>query len=135
MKYTLAFALLFAPALASGVAAEDGHVSPSTLSALGLPALDLLSDAEGLQVRGQSAEAATRGTSLVAGLVFDPVSTSFLSGSDTDLAASTADGTKGIVVAQAHVSALDLTLAVGTGSSAFLGVLVGGAGGFSQASN
>ncbi len=135
MKFVLTLALLSTSVVSVAIAGESGEISRSTLSALGLGDMMTLSDAQGMQVRGMHANAATRGSSIAFGLVVDPVTSSFLSGTDTDLAASTTDGSGSISAAQGHAVGINLVLDVGTGTSAFMGTLVSGSGGISRAHN
>jgi len=58
--------------LASSVWADDGKVSNSTLAALGLGQMEIMSDTEGLQVRGMSSNAGAFGASLSAAQMADP---------------------------------------------------------------
>lgn len=57
-------ALLAAPALA-----EEGRVSNAKLKALGLNGMTVMSDAEGMQVRGMSSNASSGGASLIVGQI------------------------------------------------------------------
>ncbi|HEX5103140.1 MAG TPA: hypothetical protein VFV87_04985 [Pirellulaceae bacterium] len=72
--------------------AEDGHVSKATLRSLGLGGMQVMSDADGMQVRGLSSNAASGGSSLVAGqLAFNDASgTQFVIGSDFNTSRATA---------------------------------------------
>jgi hypothetical protein len=51
---------------------EDGAIPQATLSSLGLGDMDVVSDQEGLQVRGMSSNAGAGSMSIVGGLLFDP---------------------------------------------------------------
>jgi hypothetical protein len=77
--------------LAMGVAqvhAEDGRVSRSALSALGLGGMRVVSDADGMQVRGMSgwayADTFRSGRSLVVAQIVDPKTNSYMFASDTN---------------------------------------------------
>jgi len=75
----VAVCLMAAPAMA-------GEVSEGALSALGLGGMEVMSDAEGMQVRGMSSDAVVSGTSLAFGqLVADlPTGTNFVVLSDVN---------------------------------------------------
>ena len=123
-------------ATASSAFAGDGFVPKSTLNALGLGGMERLSDEAGLEVRGMSSNAKASGMSLVFGTLIDPHTGSFVSGSSVDFSKATAENA-GLnplsTAAQNHASSLGLSLNVITGTSSFSGVIVGGAGGSSQA--
>lgn len=56
---------LFVAFVAAPVLAEDGNVSQDTLKALGLGEPEVLSDAQGMEIRGMSSSAAAFGASLL----------------------------------------------------------------------
>ena len=138
MKYTL---LTTAAVLAMGIApamAEDGRVSQATLSALGLGQMEVLSDADGMQVRGMSSSAMTMGTSLVFGQLIDPATKSFVVASDINTAGATAENAgKGLPSSAQHVqgSGVALTLNVATLHSSISSNLSGISGGLGSASS
>ncbi len=73
MKKVLAVVAAFAVAFVAAPAfAADGHVSSSTLQALGLGNMQVATDAEGMEVRGMASFAVTGGVSAAAGLAFVP---------------------------------------------------------------
>lgn len=125
----VAVCLMAGPAMA-------GDVPQDALADLGLGGMEVISDAQGMQVRGKSSNAVVSGTSLIFGqLVADlPTGTNFVAGSDVNHyyssaenaglnASSTAQGSQG--------SGLILTLGpiVGTGGLLqFQGTLTGQAG-------
>ncbi|HEX5103138.1 MAG TPA: hypothetical protein VFV87_04975 [Pirellulaceae bacterium] len=93
MKQTSTFfaallALASVPALA-----DDGQISKTALRSLGLGGMQVLSDADGMQIRGLSSNAASGGTSMIAGqLVFNDANGSQLvTGSDLNTSRSTAE--------------------------------------------
>ena len=135
MKYTVTLAALSAMFLAGPAFAGDGHVPQSTLQSLGLGELQVISDAEGMTVRGMSSATAW-GTSIVSGLLLDPNTKSFVFGTDANKSGSTASGHSkfGVVASQENISGVELALAVETNTSSFTGLLIGGAGGSSFAS-
>ena len=53
MKYTLAIAALLVAAAGSNAFAEDGHVSQAQLAELGLPGMNVMSQAQSDEIRGQ----------------------------------------------------------------------------------
>ena len=64
MKNAVAvFAVLLAGAMPA--LAEDGRVSGTTLSALGLDGMEVVSDADGMEVRGMSSSATAKSWSRV----------------------------------------------------------------------
>lgn len=69
----LAVLAVAAPALAG-----DGQVSQSDLASVGLGQMSVMSDVQGMQVRGMSSNSQSTGLLLVSGLLFDPIT-----GSDT----------------------------------------------------
>ena len=134
MKYVFA-ALLTVSSFAAPAFAAD--VPQSTLAELGLAGIEIVSDAEGMQVRGMSANAMTMGTSLVSGLLIDPATKSFIFGTDANAAMASAENAGLQVLTQAthtQESAINLSLNVTTLTSTFIGTLVGGAGGSGFAS-
>jgi hypothetical protein len=130
MKYTL---LTTAALLAMGIApalAEDGHVSHQTLSAIGLGGMQVVSDTDGMQVRGMSSSAWSSGRSLLSAQLIDPATNSFVVGSDTNGAFSTAENAGLNSVSSAshsQASNLALNLAVATLGSAFNAATLNGA--------
>ena len=133
MRYAYFLAAVLACLLTASAYAGDGYVPQSTLAVLGLADMEVVSDIEGLQVRGMRGAATSLGRSLVVGLVIDPESSSFVFGSDTNSAGAYSETTFLNPVAEAtHVtaSAIDLSRTVGT----FTGVLIGGSGGSGIAS-
>lgn len=126
--------------LVSSALAEDRTVSKSTLAALGLGQMEVMSDAEGLQVRGMSSNAAAFGASLSAGQMSDPRTPgNFLVLTDTNGSRGNAENA-GLSIASAATqgpqgSALNGTLDIQAGNPAvqtFLGTMLSAAG---QASN
>jgi hypothetical protein len=125
--------LTFATALFLGVAptfAADQPVPTSTLSALGLSELDVISDAEGENIRGLSGgNGISKGLSMVSGLIVDPISNSFVFGSDVN-SAKAGGGYGGAAATQQTSSiALNLTIEPSSTHTGFYGTIVGGAGG------
>ena len=135
MKLTATLATLAALFLAAPVMAGDGHVPQSTLQSLGLGDMQVLSDDDGMSVRGMGGAKAW-GVSIVSGLLLDPNTKSFLFGSDANTSGSTATGGGkfGATAYQNNYSSIDLGLVVDTNTSSYAGFLYGGAGGYSFAS-
>lgn len=136
MRIVLCFATVMLLLTASAFA-DNGNVRKSTLADLGLAGADILSDDEGMEIRGLSGNAAARGISLVTGLLLDPNSLSFVVGIDTNGAASSAENA-GINIltkaAENQASAIDISLSV-MGTSIYNGILIGGAGGSAMGSS
>lgn len=136
MKYVCSLVAILAIALVSPAVAGDGYVPKSTLNALGLSGMEQLSDVAGLQVRGLSSNAKASGMSLVYGALVDPHTGSFVAGNAVDFSKATAENAGLNPLSQAgqnHISNLGLSLNVITSTSSFTGLIVGGAGGSSQA--
>ncbi len=138
MRY--AFSLFLVAVLvclsAAPAVAGDGSVSPSALRSLGLADMQVLSDTEGMQVRGMSGCARVMGLSLVNGLVLEPSTKNFLFGSDANFVRADAGADGCHIRADAykeHLSYVDLHLYVDTGTSIYDGYLYGGAGGTGHA--
>ena len=83
-----AFVILVAALVALSAApavADDGQVPQSTLRAMGLGRMQVVSDAQGMQVRGrQSASVSVRGTSLIFGQLLTPDTKNFVVGSSVN---------------------------------------------------
>jgi hypothetical protein len=119
--------------MAEFAAGSDGEVSRATLFRLGLGGMELLTDADGAQIRGEGI-ASSWGRSLVTGVLIDPVSSSYVTGTDTNGARSI-EKRKGKAVQAAHAqnSAINLSLSV-TSNGFYFGKLAAGAGGRGWAS-
>ncbi len=126
---------VFAVLLVAGVTpafANDGQVSGDALAALGLGDMQVISDVEGMGVRGMSSSAMSMGSSLVFGQLIDPDTKSFVVGSDINAAGATAENAGKYIysgVNHAQSSSLQLHLDVVTLTSLFSGALAGYAGG------
>ncbi|MGD9854987.1 MAG: hypothetical protein AB7U20_08550 [Planctomycetaceae bacterium] len=132
MKNAIAGIALLLVAGAAPVNAEDGRIADATLAAIGLGDMQVVSDAEGMNVRGMSSSAMSMGTSLIFGQLLDPATKSFVVGSDVNVAGATAEnGGKNIVSQASHAqaSSLALQLNVTTLTSSYAGLLGGVAGG------
>ena len=150
MRFVCSIAAVLAFAAAPALAGE-GHVPQSKLASVGLANAQVLSDSQGMQIRGMgrkdhghpfhgkqivgssSSNALASGRSLVVGLLIDPATNSFVFGSDTNSAASSAENGGLNAPSQAfekQESGLHLDLNVVTATSNFNGVINGGAGGF-----
>jgi hypothetical protein len=136
MKFTVTLAALSALFLAGSTQADDGRIPQSTLASLGLGDMQVLSDDDGMAVRGMSGAAAGWGTSVVMGLLLDPATSSFVIGTDANSSGSSSTGHSkyGSYVYQTNHSSVELALVVSTPTSNFTGILIGGAGGSSSAS-
>ena len=148
--WTIRFLLIFALISVTTVAAqaapvtffgEDlnpaGTVPADTLHKLGLGGMQILSDEEGRQIRGQSGNAFARGISTVTTVVLDRATGSFIIGfNGTSVRATDENG--GNVSSQAtttHRSAAGGSLRITTPNSAFTGRIFGGSGGSAHASS
>jgi hypothetical protein len=132
MRYALSIIVMLSFLYAAPVLADDGHVSQSTLSVLGLGGLEVVSDAEAMQVRGMSGNAWTQGLSIVSGLLIDPNTKSYVWGSDVNMAHASAENAGLQVLTQAEhaqSSAVALDLQVTSVPGIYSGVLAGTAGG------
>jgi hypothetical protein len=138
MRYAFCLAALFAALSAVPAFAENGNVPQPTLEALGLADMDILSDEEGMTIRGSGGSAATMGISLVVGLIIEPSTKSFVFGSDANMAAACVEMTCVVVDPVArHATASGVALNLDVthpDTTTFSGVLIGGAGGSGFAS-
>jgi hypothetical protein len=125
----LAIGLFAAPAQAS-----DRRVPDSTLAAVGLSNLQMLSDAQGNEVRGMHRNAKAFGKSLVSALILDPESNSFIVGTDANSATASVQGR---LAASQQTSAVAVSLIVEPSGnfSGFSSAILGGAGGSAFAKN
>jgi hypothetical protein len=89
----IGFTLVALLVLAAPALADDGRIPQNALSRLGLGGMQVVSDAQGMQVRGISSNAVSGGTSLiVAQLVFnDANGTQFIIVSDVNTSRSTSE--------------------------------------------
>ncbi len=132
MKKAVAVFAMLLVAGVSPVVANDGQVSGDTLAAMGLGDLQVISDVDGMDVRGMSSSAMSMGSSLVFGQIIDPATKSFIVGSDINQAGATAENAGKYVhssVNHLQSSSLALQLDVATLTSVFGGSLIGFAGG------
>jgi len=130
-----AFPLVLASLVSAAPAlAADRPVPQSTLASVGLSGLETMSDAQGDQVRGMHPGVRAFGVSMVSGLILDPVTDSFIFGSDVNSASS---GVHGSFAASQQASAVALTLVVQPSGEypGFSGTILGGAGGSAFARN
>jgi len=130
--FSLSFVAILVCLSAAPAVAGDGSIPPSTLRSLGLADMQVLSDAEGMQVRGMSGCARVMGISLVSGLLLEPSTKNFVFGSDANFVMANAANSGCRMRAEAykeHLSYVGLQLTVDTGSSHYEGSLYGGAGG------
>ena len=136
MRYVSCLAAVVAALVAAPAFAGEGHVPPSTLEAIGLAGMETLSDAEGMEVRGQSGAVYTRGINVVAGLVLDPSTKNFLFGSDTNYVQGNGEKTCfwGLLEASHETEAfVALSLGLSTPSGEYYGALLGTTSGYGYA--
>jgi hypothetical protein len=104
--------LLFAAPAFAG----DGNVPQGTLSSLGLGGMQVVSDAQGMQVRGlASSFGSVTGTSLIFGQLLTPDTKNFVIGSsvnEVDANAETTAAPGALTLTKDHLVTLDLSLAV-----------------------
>ena len=72
MRSVVAALVVLLVVAAAPVFAADGNVPDATLSSLGLGGMQVMSDAQGMQVRGMSSSANATGLLLLSGSLFDP---------------------------------------------------------------
>ena len=137
MRYALplAFVAVLVWLSAAPAFAGEGHVPQSPLRSLGLAGMEIVSDAEGMQVRGMSGCARVMGISMVAGLVIEPSTKSFVFGSDANFVKANAENAGCRMRAEAykqHQSFVELQLTIDMVNgpySHYEGTLFGGSGG------
>ena len=137
MRHAFALAVIFTYLLTTSVFAGNGKVPQSTLAMLGLAGMETVSDQEGMQVRGMSGAAATRGHSLVAGTLIDTGTSSHIIAVDANAAKSSMEAATSYgapAASHATASSMNLSLGVTSPIGAFTGSLIGGAGGSASAS-
>jgi hypothetical protein len=122
--------------VATPVFAQEGNVPQRTLSSLGLGDLEGMSDADGMEIRGQAATAMAIGTSLVFGQLVSPDTKNFVAGSDVNMVQASDDRIgSDAYAAKEHLSTIQLQLGPidVDGTEIFFGQLFGIAGGVGAA--
>ena len=89
MKNALALVVAVVVLVAMPALAEDGNVPQATLSALGLSGMHVVSDSEGMGVRGMSSTAQATSLSYVSVNLFDPATGASLSFVSVDYSRAT----------------------------------------------
>jgi hypothetical protein len=122
-------ALVAVPAFAG-----EGNVPPATLSSLGLGDLEVMSDTQGMEVRGQASSfAAVRGSSLIFGQLMTADTKNFVVGSSGNQVEANAETTAAggaLTVAKSHGVTLNLGLnLVFPDLTQFVGSILGSASG------
>lgn len=139
-------ALVVLLVVAAPAFAGEGNVPQATLSSLGLGGMQVLSDAQGMQVRGMSSSANGSGLLLLSGSLFDPETGSNSLGTFALFGRATAENAGENIASNADVGLSDssgapnlmagisgaLTTAV-NGNPAFDGTFTLGGIGFSSA--
>ncbi len=137
MKNVLAVVVLLA-LVAVPTFGEEGTIPRATLRSLGLGDMQTMSDAQGMQVRGQSsAFGIVKGTSLVFGQLLTPDTKNFVVGSSVNEVDANAETTAVgmLTVTQDHHVFLNLNLdVVYPGLTTYSGVIMAGAGGIGSVS-
>jgi len=132
MKTVVSLAALAVVGFGSCGFAADGQVPAAVLQGLGLHDMEPLSDEQGMNIRGSGGNAMARGLSLVASLLIDQSTNSFVSGTDANAAMSSAENAGAGVWTRAsssQQSAVNLNLGITSANGVFTGVLIGGSGG------
>jgi hypothetical protein len=138
MKTLLTMAAVLAALAVVPAAADDGRVPQATLRALGLGGMQVVSDREGMQVRGQAAFVSVRGSALVFGQLMTPDTLNFTTGSAAFAVDSNGDTTgTGIITADSPAFAANLALSLNVtfpDTSTFAGTIFGITGGLGAVS-
>jgi hypothetical protein len=136
MKNALSCTAVIVVLCAAPALAGDGQVSSNQLAKLGLGGMKVMTDTQGMQVRGMSSNTQSDGLSLVFGVLTfsSPNGTVFVVGADTNRARATSENAGLNAVSfsqhsQRSAIALQLGPIVGPGGLQFLGFAIGGAGG------
>jgi hypothetical protein len=123
--------------IAGSTFADTGNVTPDALSALGLGDMQVVSDNDGMNIRGKSsAFSIVRGTTTIFGQLTTPDTQNFVVGSDVNSVHGNAENTNAAATATSakdHASALGMQLGPisNNGSQVYLGSIsasVGSAG-------
>ena len=124
-----ALVAILAVAIASPALAEDGNVSQSTLSSLGLGDLQQMTDVEGTQVRGKlNGNGGVIGTSLISFQLLTPDSQNFINGSSINTVIGDATfGQAGETLGKAHLVGIGPAITLDIGS--WTGSVIGSIGG------
>ena len=77
--------------MAAPAFAQDGNVSQDALASLGLGGMELISDAQGMEIRGMSANAQSTGLSLFGMFLYDPNTGSAIQLNGSNFARGTAE--------------------------------------------
>ncbi len=138
MKSARVLVAVFACLIAAPAMADDGQVPATTLEAIGLSQLQVVSDAEGMTVRGMSSGfVAVRGTSLIFGQLLTPDTKNFVVASSINEVDAIGETTNiGILsAAKDHLVLIDLALAVvNPDTSTYSGLISGVAAGVGSVS-
>jgi hypothetical protein len=121
MKNALVFAALLAAFVAVPAFAEEGRVAQSSLAAMGLGDMQVMSDAQGAQIRGQgfAFAASVSASALPGSFTFDPaVALGFHSAAAASGAQSTAT-ISGTLITFPPLGIASLTLSATVGSSGY----------------
>ena len=133
LKYRLIAVTLLMSLVAVPAISAEGQVSPSTLASLGLADMQILSDEQGMAVRGLSGNAIASSLSIVTGFLIDPSTNNFVGSTDAHAALANAENAgrnaPSIAITE-HLSLMGLELIIETNGVPFSsGILVGSAGG------
>ena len=124
-----ALVAVLAVVIAAPALAEDGNISQTTLSSLGLGDLQQMSDAEGTQVRGKfNGNGGVIGTSLISFQLLTPDSQNFINGSSVNTVIGDATfGQAGETLSKNHLVGIGPAITLDIGS--WTGSVVGSIGG------
>jgi hypothetical protein len=101
-------ALVAVPAVAG-----DGQVPPSTLRALGLGGMQVVPDAQGMQVRGKLAFVSVRGSSFIFGELSDGSTTKHRTDADSVSASDSSAASGTLTLSRSHSATINFSLSVG----------------------
>lgn len=120
MKYALAVAAVMVAMVSSSVFAGEGRVSQAQLASLGLSGLEVMSDAQGREIRGQgfAFAASVSGSALPGTFNFSPAIALGFNHADASSAAASEASLDVLVGTPLPVFSLQIKAAVGSAGSA-----------------
>ena len=132
-KYQLIAVTVLMSLIAAPAFSNETHVPQSTLASLGLSEMQVMSDEQGMGVRGLSGNAIASSLSIVTGFLIDPTTNNFVGSTDAHAAIANAENAGRNAPSSAiteHLSLMGLELIIQTNGTPFSsGILVGSAGG------
>lgn len=137
VKYCLSIVAIVMAFVTAPVSASEGHIGQATLASFGLGDIQIMSDQQGMKIRGQGGNASAMGLSIVTGFLIDPSTNNFVGGTDAQSAmanASNAGKYAPVIVSSNQESLIVLQLdVVIDGTPFFNGYLIGNSGGSARA--